>query len=501
MLARTRLSLIITPALFGVSTPLAAQRSSLPEPAAERCVSASGDASAAITRAWRAAGLDRIGGRVVHSSSSDVAQQNFQSDRPYPPFFSLLTRGEHWFDVGTRVERASARMSGLGVGSPPPMTTLASEQTSFFVRDTLVRPVPALLATSAASRAMSVWAVLADWRASPDVRVVSRCVYREYPRLVVERVGLYGPERLYLDDKTGLPVKLDREEPHYLWGQVHSEFVYQTWIAAGELVRPGAVFHLVDGLVETERVDDAFSLVSADSAPSLKMPPAPAMKPELALFLQPLPVDTERVGRDMLVLHNRGFRHGMVMLRDTVFLLDATQGDARARLDSAWIARLYPTHRAVVVIVTDLAWPHIAGMRYWVSRGATVVSHVASRPMLEKVIARRWTREPDALEVARRSKPVRFSFVGVKDSLSLSGGALKLYPIDGIASEGALMAWSPGDRSLWASDYVQTTSEPAMYTTEVARAAKRVGISPLRVAAEHLAPTEWSKILTLAASP
>jgi hypothetical protein len=302
-------------------------------------------------------------------------------------------------------------------------------------------------------------------------------------------------------DRSPLPVKLDREEPDYLWGQVRSEFVYQTWIAAGDLVRPGAVFHLVDGLVETERVDDEFSLVSADSAPSLRLPQVLAMKPELALFLQPLPVDTERVGRDMMVLHNRGFRHGIVMLRDTVFLLDATQGDTRARLDSVWIAKLYPTHKAVVVVATDLAWPHIAGMRYWVSRGATVVSHAASRPMLERVLARRWTREPDALEVARRTKPVRFSFVGVKDSLALAGGALKLYPIDGIASEGALMAWSPGDRSLWASDYVQTTSEPAMYTTEVARAAKRVGITPLRVAAEHLAPTDWSKILTLAASP
>jgi hypothetical protein len=481
----------------GASAAVLEAQSPLPPATAERCSPASGDAAAAVARAWRAAGLDRAAGRIIHTTSTDVTQQNFQSDRPYPPFFSMITQGERWFDLTSRTERAQSRMSGLGGGGAPTMTILANEQASFFVRDTLVRALPALFATSAASRAMSAWAVLADWRAAPDVKVVSRCVYREYPRLVVERVGVYGPERLYLDVKTGLPVKLDREESHYLWGQVRSEFVYQTWIAAGDLIRPGAVFHLIAGDVDTERVDGDFSLVAPDSAPSMRMPASPAMKAELAMFLQPLPVDTERVGRDMMVLRNRGYRHGLMMLRDTVFLLDATQGDARGRLDSAWIARLYPKHKAVVVVVTDLAWPHIAGVRYWVSRGATVVSHASSRPMLDRVVARRWTREPDALELARRTRPVQMKFIGVSDSLSLAGGALRLYPIDGIASEGALMAWSPSDRSLWASDYIQTVKEPALYTTEVARAAARVGIEPLKVAAEHLGPTDWPTIIRL----
>ncbi len=490
-------SFIVVAALLGAAT-LEAQ-SPLPAATTERCSPASGDAVVAVARAWRAAGLDRAAGRIIHSTSTDVTQQNFQSDRPYPPFFSMTTQGERWFDLTPRTERAQAKVTGLGVGGAPMMTILASEQASFFVRDTLVRAVPALFANSSASRAMSVWAVLSDWRAASDVKVVSRCVYREYPRLVVERAGIYGAERLYLDVKTGLPVKLDREEPHYLWGQVRSEFVYQTWIAASELIKPGAVFHLIDGEVETERVDGDFSLVSPDSAPSMRVPASPAMKDELAMFLQPLPVDTERVGSDMMVLRNRGYRHGVLMLRDTVFLLDATQGDARGRLDSVWIARLYPKHTAVVVVVTDLAWPHIAGVRYWVSRGATIISHAGSRPMLDRVIARRWTREPDALELARRTRPVRMKFVSVSDSLSLAGGGLRLYPIDGIASEGALMAWSPGDRSLWASDYIQTVSEPAIYTTEVARAAARVGIQPLKVAAEHLGPTDWPTIIRLAA--
>jgi hypothetical protein len=478
---------------------LSAQTTPLPSPSPERCEAASGDAPIALDRAWRAAGLDKLGGRVVHTTGIDVIQQNYQSDRPYPPFLSIASQRERWMDLTSRVARTTSRMTGFGSGSAPATTMLSTDQAAFATRDTLVRPVTEMFAGSLAARSLDGWIVIADWRAAHDVRVVARCTYREYPRLVLERSGPHGAERLYMDVKSGLPVKLDREEAHYLWGQVRSEFVYATWIATGQMLRPLAVHHLEDGVVETERIDGDVALVSADSAPSLRVPATAAMKPDLAQFLQPLPVDTERVGNAMLLLRNRGYRHGVVMLRDTVYLLDATQSDARGRLDSAWLDKLYPKRKAVVVVVTDLAWPHIAGVRFWVARGATIVSHASSRAMLERVVARKWTRMPDALELARskNASAVRLKFVPVRDSLSLAGGELKLYPIDGISSEGALMAWVPSDRSLWASDYVQTTREPALYTTEVARAAARVGIVPVKVAAEHLGPTDWTRIVAL----
>jgi hypothetical protein len=496
MTVRTNLARVVV-ALSLTAAPLHAQATPYPAAPAERCTSASGDASAALARAWHGVGLDRLGARIAHSTATDVVQQDYQSDRPYPPFFSMTMSRERWLDVRSGVERSISRFGGLGAGGSPATTMLSNERASLFIRDTLVRPLAALFAGSIGTRAMDIWATLADWHAAHDVRVVARCIYHEYPRLVLQRLGVYGPERLYLDEKSGMPVKLDREEPHYLWGQVRSEFVYQTWTSIAELTRPGAVFHLVDGAVEMERVDGSFTLVPADSAPSLAMAPTAPMRAELPGFLQALPVDTQRVGGEMRVLRNRGYGHGIVMLRDTVYLLDATQGDARGRLDSAWIAQLYPRHRAVAVVVTDLAWPHVAGVRYWVSRGATIVSHANSRPMLERVVARRWTRAPDALELARTRKTVPLNFVGVKDSLSLAGGALRLYPIDGIASEGALMAWTPGDRSLWASDFLQTTSEPSEYAVELARATKRAGIVPATVAAEHLTPTAWTIVLAL----
>jgi hypothetical protein len=435
---------------------------------------------------------------VARWTVTDAVQQNFQSDRPYPPFFTYETERELWFDPATGVERSTMRMAGLMIPERPPSTVLSTEEAAFVPRDTLVRPFPALYGMAVSARPLNAWAVLHDWHAADSVRVVASCVYRDALRTVLERRGTYGIERLYLDPESGLPVKLDREEPHYLWGQLHVEYQYQTWVYGDGALRPGAVFRLVNGDLETERIERGFAMIPADSTPSLRVPSADAMTVALPAFLQPSPPDTARAGKHVMLLANRGYREGVLMLRDTVYVLDATQGEARARGDSIWIARLFPEYRAVVVVVTDLAWPHIAGVRYWVARGATIVSHANSRAMLERVIERRWTREPDLLERSRtRSGRAPFHFMAVHDSLSLAGGALRLYAIDGVASEGALMAWVPEDGVLWAGDYVQSVREPTLYASEVVRAARRVGISPRTVVAQHQEPVAWSVVEAL----
>ncbi len=56
------------------------------------------------------------------------------------------------------------------------------------------------------------------------------------------------------------------------------------------------------------------------------------------------------------------------------------------------------------------------------------------------------------------------------------------------------MGYLVADHFLWASDYIQTVSEPTLYTSEIRRAVQRVGLQPERTAAEHLPLTPWSKI-------
>lgn len=463
------------------------------------CTAARGDARAALDRAWHAAGLDRLQGQVVHYQATDIVQQNYQSDRPYPPFFSVPLARDVWFDPDRDVERGSAVYGALFDNAHLP-TTVDDGSHLFVVSDTSYRAWPDGRMSAVQSRPLNAWAALADFRRSPDAHVVARCSFRDYPRLAIARTGVWGEERLLLDESTGLPVALVREEPHYLWGQQQVAYVYSLWDRAGAsgARRPRSAIRLTDGVVEIERLDGAWNLEPQDSMPPVPAPDtARASAPVLPVFLQALPVDTMRLGH-VWYLHNAGYAEAMTMIGDTVYVMDATQGDARARLDSAWMAALYPRHRAVVVVVTDLAWPHIAGVRFWVARGATIVSHRASEPMLRRVVERRWTRTPDALEQARRAgHSPAFRYRDVDDSLTLAGGAIRLVAIDGVASQGALMAFMPGDGVLWASDFVQTLKEPTEYAREVWDAAQRHGLQPVTVAAEHLPPSPWARLARL----
>src|SRR5258708_5693344 len=90
---------------------------------------------------------------------------------------------------------------------------------------------------------------------------------------------------------------------------------------------------------------------------------------------------------------------------------------------------------------------------------------------------------------------MKMKFVAVDDQYTAENGKLKLFPIDGIGSEVALMAYLPEDKFLWASDYVQTLREPSQYASEVIAAAGRAGIQPEQVAAEHLQLTPWKTVV------
>jgi hypothetical protein len=445
---------------------------------------------------------DRIGfpgpaNSVLKITAFDVKQHIFESDRMYPPSLVEVSSLDQWFDPATGVERVTSH-STIG-GYEFAAATLGDSHASYIVRDTLVMPNEQIHGALYDTRPLNAWAMLGDWLASNDVRVEARCTYRDYPRIVLSRRGPRGMERLFLDPKSGYPTKLDRMDPHYLWGQVHVEFVYSTWDRVGAAHLPAAAFRMEDGITAIARTFGARRFLPPDSAPVLSLPTHNGdMAMSLPAFLQPTKPDTIRVSATTFVLRNRGYSETVTLARDTVFVFDATQGDERVHQDSLWIGTLFPGRHPIVVVVTDLAWPHVSGVRGWVARGATIVSHRAAREFLAEVVNRRWTLEPDLLERRRGRAPFRFR--GVDRLYALGGGDIQLFPIDGAASEVALAAFVTTDRFLWASDFIQDLSGPTQYVDDVVAAVRREGVSPLRVAAEHTPLSDWSRVAALAES-
>jgi hypothetical protein len=461
---------------------------------APTCRPASGDGPALVRQAIDAIGASALGSHVRTSSVKHVFHMKFQSDRMYPPYLWLGYDGKvtaDWKSGVIRIDRS------------------VGPQTSSFIADSARRAavsprgamiMPAMLSSSIDERAMDAWMVLADWRSATDVRVVGECEYRDYWRTVLERRGAMGLERLFLNSTTGVPIKLERREPHMLWGDVLVEYLWQIWtpVKGTRALSPQFAFRMVDGEIDDERTYDAMVAVPRDSAGALAIP-ATAMTPPPSAAAMP---DTVRVSANTFLLVTRAYTNVVTLQKDTVFVLDAQTDQQRAAADSAWIGKLFPGRHPIVLVVTDLAWPHIAGVRYWIGLGAPVVSYRASGSFLNAVASRRWTLAPDLLE--RRRATAKLRFRPVTSSLSLAGGAVQVRPIDGAGSEGGLMVFLPGERFLYAGDYIQPggpDSFSATYAREVAAAVRRNGFTPERFAAMHVGLTDWNLLAKFTGTP
>ncbi|HEV3197198.1 MAG TPA: hypothetical protein VGZ73_04810 [Bryobacteraceae bacterium] len=448
------------------------------------------DPQTILKRMLDVTGFARVSGKALHWHDMQGVEQNYQSPSP---FITVLNSREVWIDPRTGIERISSQAVYPGRGPSPAAVSIVGPGGTFSIGPNGPVAVPG---SPGQQRNLDLWAVLADWRDARDVRLAPSQVYQDYPRTVLARAGAFGEERLFLDTKTGFPVKLDREEPHYLWGQVRVEYLYSIWHDNAGAFLPVSSARVVDGFKEITRTVGDFEFIDRENAPDLALPAVPPAASGLPLFLQPLRPKKIDIDTHTFLTQNPGYTEAFALAGDTVYILDATQSEKRAQQDLELIRAAFPGEHRFVLVVTDLAWPHIAGVRFWVASGATVISHRASKEFLTRVVERRWTRAPDLLE--QRRKSVKFHFVAVDKAYTVASGKLELAAIDGIGSEGSLMAWLPDSGFLWASDYIQSVTDPATYTTEVWLAVERAGFKPKQVAAMHIPLTPWATIEALA---
>jgi len=468
---------------FAASVAVAADEPAADEPAAM------------LARARAVMGFSRAGSAVIHYRAVAAQDQDYESDRSYPPFFAMMQVKETWFDPVSGVAQVTTTRATYPSSELPPSTMVSDARRAFSVTADPPRALgPLPLSALRNSRYLDPWPVVADWSAASDVRISGREVYRDYPRVVLVRAAPGGEQRLFIDPKSGFPIKLELVAPHYLWGQQRVEYLYSNWIRVGAVMTAGASFALVDGQPRTRQTVGAVDLVARTAAALPVLPDKPGQSAEeLPRFLQPIDLTTVQVGPSTYLLSNPGYTEAVTRVGDEVFVLDATQGEQRVDKVAHAIARLFPGARKVTVVVTDLAWPHVAGVRAWIARGATIVTHRAGQAFLHEVIDRRWTLAPDLLE--RRRNAVSVQIRGIEAATPLAGGALTLHPIDGVGSEVAVMAYVAADRFLWASDYLQPPSGFASaYAAEVVSAVRREGLAPARAAAQHHALTAWSAI-------
>jgi hypothetical protein len=188
------------------------------------------DPVALTARSIHALGLDAVGDRVLHFKSREASSAREQSDRWYPPYLNSMIARDVWVDPRNGTERHTYDSVWPGTGNNAG-SLLLSETATFGIRDTALIPVPTGHHVSRNIRLLDPWAVVLDWSKDSTVRFAGECMYRDYWRVVLTRDAAEGKEELYIDPRSAYPVKLQYDEPHFLWGQFHVENVYTTWIA------------------------------------------------------------------------------------------------------------------------------------------------------------------------------------------------------------------------------------------------------------------------------
>jgi len=442
-----------------------------------------------------AIGYEAVEGKIIRYEYGEYDVQDYQSERPYPPYFSMVRTGSARYNPDEGVERNTHTFIWPGSSDNPEFTILSSLDAFFMSRNGTLVPAPGRFSIPA----LNPWLVLQDWTATMnEVQYGDSTYYRDYWRTVFTRDGKAGRERLVVDPKTGFPMKYERLEDNALWGYRRVEYQYSLWQYVDGIYFPGASFKVIDNEVKASRTVGSVEILQRADSNGVHIP-----EEQLAAYSDPgkamvdsFPTDTMHISGSTYLLKNRFYNEAVTLANDTVFVMDATMGWKRAQKDEEWIRKLYPGDHPVAVIVSDLAWPHIAGVRYWVSKGAAIISHRASEPFLREVMDHRRTVEPDPLEKNREN--VEFHFIPVDKRRELGDGALSVASIDGIGSETALMTYDRRNQFLWAGDFIQLLDRPTAYTNEVWEAVQREQFMPRQTAAQHIPLTDWAVIDSLA---
>ncbi len=445
-----------------------------------------------LARARSAVGLTAAGDSVIRIVESIEQPLADESDRPDPPYIGQITSDTVWVDPATGVERV--RLPG-----PRGATYLRGARATFRVGPDGATGDAGAHSRLWGGRAFDVWAELEEWARDARVAVGGRCQYRAAMRIVLTRPGAFGAERLLLDEQTAIPIALERTEAHYFLGPYRARYLYATWTAVGaRALYPVTATLMVDGEPEETRsaFPGAVTLVGKGEAPPVAIPDSSLVLPiEPQHRFRSDSLTPVAVGGGTYLLVNRAFTSVASLAGDTVFLFDSPAGEVRARNERVLLDSLFAGRHPVVFVAMNHVWPHIAGMRYWVAHGATVVTSAANVSFVRSVLARRWAALPDELEAARAR--TRITVRGISDSASLAGGAVRLFPLEGTNGEGQLLAYLAPAHFVWASDHIQDISAPNIYVEDVRRTVRRHALAPAGASGPHFKLIPWASVDTL----
>lgn len=161
------------------------------------------------------------------------------------------------------------------------------------------------------------------------------------------------------------------------------------------------------------------------------------------------------------------------------------------------IKKRYPSKKIKSVIVSSDAWPHLAGIREYISENIPVYTNKLNKGILDRIAASDFSPQPDRQQLKKAKPDYRL----VDKQLLLDDKVLpvQIIPIQGEAGERMVAVYFPKQKVLYASDLIQRNHNNSgfffiEYLAEVKAVVDRNKLDVEKVYAMHMAPVAWKEI-------
>jgi glyoxylase-like metal-dependent hydrolase (beta-lactamase superfamily II) len=236
-------------------------------------------------------------------------------------------------------------------------------------------------------------------------------------------------------------------------GDYPIEIAYSDYADFGGIKFPRHIVQTEDGF---PTLDITVSEVKPNAAVPLDVPAnvqgaaAPALK-----------VEVVKLADGVWYLRTPNAHSWAVEMRDHVVVVEGIGSEARSLAVMDEIAKLIPNKPIRFVINTHAHYDHAGGLRTYVAKGVTVVTHEQNKPFFEKVWARPRTIAPDML--SKLPKPAVFETVSDKKVMTDGTRTIELYFMKGTSHNVAnLLVYMPKEGLLyWGDGYNPTEGSEA----------------------------------------
>jgi hypothetical protein len=189
---------------------------------------------------------------------------------------------------------------------------------------------------------------------------------------------------------------------------------------------------------------------------------------------------------------------GWVEQEDGIVILEAPMSTGYSVQLMNEVKKRYPSKKIKGVIVTSDAWPHLAGIREYISENIPVYTNKLNKATLDRIVAADFSPQPDHQQI-KKAKP-EYKLIDKTLLLNDKNTPLQIIPVNGEGGERMVFVYFPNQKVLYASDLVQRGRAGDFffieYLSEVKAVVDRYKLNVEKVYAMHLAPVAWKEIET-----